>query len=233
MLYNVKTENMNDKAFYGDRLCEHFFSNNSNYLCNLKKSYHQYKLVNITSPRTIETCLKFIFPKIHGIEQHIFFSEGLDKLLEIQGNNCFLYSIKRNKSPEKQDEISLLARLPRMPVNIVDGDAYSLYCLFSPDMSKFIDFDLHSRSYVIRDTISNMIVFTISNEFLSLPAREQDIITQVKFIAWEDHETLRLIDISADPYIEELIKIDNNELTSEVDSMTIPYLQLDEYYVKE
>ena len=111
-----------------------------------------------------------------------------------------------------------------MPVNIVDGDAYSLYCLFSPDMSKFIDFDLHSRAYVIRDTLSNMIVFTISNEFLSLPAREKDIITQVKFIAWEDHETLRLIDISADPYIEELIKIDNNELTSEVDSMTIPYL---------
>ena len=30
-----------------------------------------------------------------------------------------------------------------------------------------------------------------------------------------------------------MIKIDNNELTSEVDSMTIPYLQLDDYYVKE
>ena len=45
--------------------------------------------------------------------------------------------------------------------------------------------------------------------------------------------TLRLIDISADPYIEELIQIDDGELTREVDSMTIPYLHLDDYYVKE
>ena len=68
---------------------------------------------------------------------------------------------------------------------------------------------------------------------MSLPAKEQDIITQVKFIAWENNETLRLIDISADPYIEELIKIDENHLTTEVDSMTIPYLHLEDYYVKE
>ena len=154
-------------------------------------------------------------------------------MLEIQGNNCFLYKVSKSGSPMRQDEVNLLARLPRMPVNIVDGDAYSLYCLFSPDMSKFIDFDLHSRAYVIRDTISNMIVFTISNEFLSLPGKEQDIITQVKFIAWENNETLRLIDISADPYIEELIQIDDGELTHEVDSMTIPYLHLGDYYVKE
>ena len=27
LLYNVQTENMTDKAFYGDRLCDHFHSN--------------------------------------------------------------------------------------------------------------------------------------------------------------------------------------------------------------
>ena len=84
-------------------------------------------------------------------------------MLEIQDDSCFMYSVKKSGSPVRQDEISLLTRLPRMPVNLVDGDAYSLYCLFSPDMTKFIDFDLSSRAYVIRDTISNMIVFTISN----------------------------------------------------------------------
>ena len=43
-------------------------------------------------------------------------------------------------------------------------------------------------------------------------------------MAWEDNETLRLIDINADPFIEELIKINDNPITEEVDSMTIPYL---------
>ena len=73
------------------------------------------------------------------MEQHLFFSESLDKMLEIQGNNCFLYTIVKSG---KEAKMNLLARLPKMPVNIVDGDAYSLFCLFSPDMEKFIDFDL-------------------------------------------------------------------------------------------
>ena len=154
-------------------------------------------------------------------------------MLEIQGSNCFLYTIYRPRQGDLDARMNLLARLPRMPVNLVDGDAYSLYCLFSPNMEKFIDFDLKCKAYVIRDTITNAIVYTISNQFLSLPKKEQDIITQVKFIAWEDNETLRLIDINADPFIEELIKINDAPLTEEVDSMTIPYLYLRDYWVKD
>ena len=69
LLYNVKCEDIkDDKKFYGERYDEHFYSNSANYLSNLKKSYHQFKLVEITSPKKIETKLKFVFPKIHGIE---------------------------------------------------------------------------------------------------------------------------------------------------------------------
>ena len=63
-----------------------------------------------------------------------------------------------------------------------------------------------------------------------MPKKEQEIIIQAKFIAWEDNTSLRLIDINANPFVEELIQISNEKLTKEVDSMTIPYLYLKEYW---
>jgi len=128
-------------------------------------------------------------------------------MLEVQGSNCYIYDIFRVRKGELDARMNLEARIPSMPVNLVDGDAYSLFCLFSPNMSKFIDFDLQKNSYVVRNTNSNKIEYRISNSFLSLPKEEQEIITQAKFIAWEDNKTLRLIDINADPHIEELILI--------------------------
>ena len=51
--YKEVEEKITDKDFYGNRLEEHFFSSDSNYLCNLKKSYHQFKLVEIASPEKV------------------------------------------------------------------------------------------------------------------------------------------------------------------------------------
>ena len=53
-----------------------------------------------------------------------------------------MYNIFRPRAGDLDARMNLKARLPRMPVNLVDGDAYSLFCLFSPNMNMFIDFDL-------------------------------------------------------------------------------------------
>ena len=95
--------------------------------------------------------------------------------------------------------------MARTPVNLIDGDMYSLYCLFSPNLKYFID--IHEGAYCIKHIASGEIRYTIPSEFIELPKDEAWVIMQTKFISWENNDALRLIDMFADPPIEEIIEI--------------------------
>ena len=77
--------------------------------------------------------------------------------------------------------------MPRTPINLIDGDMYSLFLLFSPDMRYIIDNDSQNETFCIKDLNNNgENDYEIPKGFLQLPKDESEMILQVKFMAWEE-----------------------------------------------
>ena len=55
----------------------------------------------------------------------------------------------------------------RLPFGSYDSDVYQLLCLFSPDFSKHIDVDPVNLQWIVRESISGEVFFTIPPTFLS------------------------------------------------------------------
>ena len=103
-----------------------------------------------------------------------------------------------SKFPDGTPRYEQKFKMAKVPANILDGDAHSLYCLFSPDMKHYLDIDLQREEFVIKETTNpETIVYSIPNDLLPMPRDEAELITQVKFIAWENNNSLRVIDINA------------------------------------
>ena len=135
-----------------------------------------------------------------------------------------------------------------------------MFCLFSPDFEKHIDVDPFKRSWLVRNSKSGEVLFKIPNTFLALSGLStEQIMTQARLIAWNTNNQINLIDVSADPFIQETIEIPNQpalqdpnqelsyekiasipnqhelqdpnqELSYEkIASMTVPYLDIEPY----
>jgi len=64
------------------------------------------------------------------------------------------------------------------------------------------------------------------------------VFEQTRFLAWESNTALRLIDVNADPFVHELIRVPARsegttcELSLEKSSGTVPYLDIEPYQQK-
>ena len=153
-------------------------------------------------------------------------------MLEISGNNssCILYERMKTVMFGALCKWKLKKKLARTPVNLIDGDMYSLFCLFSPNLQYVID--IHEGDYCIKHVVSGEIRSIIPKEFIELPKDEAWIIMQTKFVCFETDDMLRLIDMHAKDPIEEVIEIGpNNEYIKEVASGTIPFFDIKPYRV--
>lgn len=78
----------------------------------------------------------------------------------------------------------------------------------SPDLSKHFDIDPIKKEWLIRDTYSGDTLYRFNTNFLSFdPKTGSEVFEQARFMAWEDNSSVRLIDVNADPFIEDLIEI--------------------------
>lgn len=93
VLFVSKTANADEDAealkrhdidFYGpDRLKTFIGSEETHYLRNQKHKYHNFRVCKINDNAKVELLFEFDFPLLSEIEQHIFFSQDLETMLEI------------------------------------------------------------------------------------------------------------------------------------------------------
>jgi len=69
----------------------HFTGEEATYFNQLKKSFHNCKVVSIEDDLSVKVHFDFIFPRYHARKQHLFFSQDLNRLLEIQEKEITLY----------------------------------------------------------------------------------------------------------------------------------------------
>ena len=87
----------------------------------------------------------------------------------------------------------------------------------------------------MRDVLSGEIHFRIPKTFLSYnPRRPEEITMQARFMAWNTPNHISLIDVNAEPHIQEIIQIPEepyagDQLSYEVTSASIPFLDIEPY----
>ena len=109
-----------------------------------------------------------------------------------------------------------------------------MFCLFSPDLTQYLDFEIATKEFVIRTVPTGVIRLKLPRNFLATPSSTKQVTEQLKFMTWVDNETLRIIDISHDEPFEKLIKTSalNTGAFVEVESSsTIPYFDITPYTI--
>jgi hypothetical protein len=105
----------------------------------------------------------------------------------------------------------------------------------SPDFSMYFDVEYQRNEFVIRDTLDGSIKFSLSKYFTSNDlSTESNVIEQLKFLAWKDNDTIRVIDYQNPDAIEKLLSISKSQksgFTEEISSSSVPYLDHDLYKV--
>ena len=211
-----------ERSFYRDRLDDVFVDHKdgdddymatfSSYIDDVKKDFHEFRLMRLNEYGRIETKFKFYFPVLKDEEQHIFFARDLDchkpRMIEIQKDSAFLYECD-NPVCGVDVELQLVKELPHAPLNLAEYDAFILYSLFSPNLQEFIDVDQskNNQAFVIKNTFNGRINHRIARTWLPVSKREDQQSLQAKFITWEDNDRLRILDINQNPRIEEVIKL--------------------------
>ena len=75
-----------------------------------------------------------MFPRLEEGDQYLFLSEDYDMLLELYGEEAMLYRLDNAQGTVSTIEKKVVyqCRLTNLPIGLGNGNAYQLYCLFSP-----------------------------------------------------------------------------------------------------
>lgn len=65
-------------------------------------------------------------------------------------------------------------------------------------------------NFVVRDIFTHETTFIIPKEYLKVSKVENQRSQQAKFISWYDEESLRFIDITSEPKVEVIIKMNRS-----------------------
>jgi len=112
----------------------------------------------------------------------------------------------------------------------MDGGPYQLLNLMCPAFKRYIDFDFDKREFVVRDTEKDDVMFRIPKCFLDVKGDDSAVMEQIKFIAFDDLNSIRVVDFQSDENIEKIIKFSNDydeeaEIQiEELGSVSIPML---------
>ena len=93
---------------------------------------------------------KFEFPRMLEGDQYLFLSEDFDMLLELYSGEAMLYRLE-NTLGTVDKTVVYKRRLMSLPIGYVNGNAYQLYCLFSPNLTMHFDVDPRDQCWIIRD----------------------------------------------------------------------------------
>ena len=216
---------MTDEKFFGERISDSQMNEVSS-LAAAEKTYHRFVVITLKNGEPVIK-VSFTYPKMTKREQNLFLSDDFTKLIDIRREEASIYEIK----PEP-GSIHTTARfigdVMKLPFAAYDGDANQLFCMMSPDLSKHFDIDPIKKEWLIRDTYSGDTLYRFNTDFLSFDPMK--VFEQARFMAWEDNTSVRLIDVNADPLIEELIEIpervgnEEKVLTRRLASGTVPYI---------
>ena len=81
---------MTDELFYGRRIKQK--EHQVNRLVSMKKTFHRFFVLELSElSGTIAMKTQFVFPRYLDHEQHLFVSEDSKKLLEIIGEEAYIY----------------------------------------------------------------------------------------------------------------------------------------------
>jgi len=216
---------MTDEVFFGERI-----KGSPIQICALKtiqKTFHHFLVIALDEMGEVVVRKKFVYPRYHDREQHLFVSQDFSRLLEITSDQASICLLE-DKGVRFEGYVS------RLPVGIYDGNIEQLFCLFSPDFTKHIDTEPTIGQWVIRESLSGDVHFKIPATFLCLDSRNRiKVMQQTKFMAWESNNLVSLIDIDADPHIHEVIEIpektEATKLSYEVAAGTIPFFDKEPY----
>ena len=73
-------------------------------------------------------------------------------VLELTGEEALLYELQNNPNQDDPDqkEVKYIGRLNNLPIGHCNGNAYQIYCLFSPDLRMHLDVDSSDQTWVVR-----------------------------------------------------------------------------------
>ena len=155
---------------------------------NAKKSFHQFAAIGIEEDGTIKVKAKFMFPLMEEGDQYLFLSEDYDMLLELYGEEAMLYKLENAQGTVSTIEktVKYKCRLTNLPIGLGNGNAYQLYCLFSPNLRMYFDVDRRDQAWVIKEASEDkQIVRKIPKTLLAYNKYNQDeILQQTKFMCW-------------------------------------------------
>jgi hypothetical protein len=69
-------------------------------------------------------------------------------------------------------------QLARLPINLVEHSAYSIYNLMSPDFKMYFDVDYVEMEFVVRKTCDGGIYFSLPKNFLNNDLSSQKKVTE-------------------------------------------------------
>ena len=99
----------------------------------------------------IEVKVRFNFPRLGKGDQYLFLSEAFDKLLQLHEEEAILYELFTLAGTDKKD-VKFVRRLSNLPIGLGKGNAYQVYCLFSPDFTMHFDVDPTDQTLIVRST---------------------------------------------------------------------------------
>ena len=94
-----------------------------------------------------------MFPRLEEGDQYLFLSEDYDMLLELYGEEAMLYRLENAPGSTSliEKKVVYQCRLTNLPIGLGNGNAYQLYCLFSPNLRMHFDVDRRDQAWVIRE----------------------------------------------------------------------------------
>jgi len=110
-----------------------------------------------------------------------------------------------------------------------------MYCLFSPDLSKHLDVNPNDFTWIVREAATGEVFFKVPPTFLTYNSKKpEQIMQQTRFMCWNTRHQISMIDINADPFIEEIIEIPDRadapeQLSYEVAAAAMPFLDVKPY----
>ena len=138
------------KDFYKDRIIS-YRSFQKNALEDVDKEFHNFAAVGLDKDGGITILTQFVFPRLkeQDIDQYLFLSKDLDMVLELTGEEAQLYELVAQTGSDVK-EAKYLRRLANLPIGHCNGNAFQIYCLFSPDLKMHLDVDSSDQTWVVR-----------------------------------------------------------------------------------
>lgn len=128
---------------------------------SLGREWREFRLIEIVNEREVEEHLQFQHPYYPNQIQSIYFDSKTKYMLEkLNHPRIFLY--EKKKAPEAANRVnwSLVKRFSKFPSDLENQSGFLQ--IMSPCFEYYIDIDRELKKFVIKDTFTSTLIYTIS-----------------------------------------------------------------------